>query len=387
MGGMYRRRVAQSTTLALSLLIGGSISTAVIPPSAGGVSYAESASPSQPPLSQLANRPVSEAEAERDGYFTKSISVLADGSIEHTYNMFGHTIEALDPPPGFSPRAATPSQLAAYGFPPRPTGPALQSWEEAMSAFRSFADPTFTFELTPVTDAVAQAPVYGANWSGYAATATTHNNFVAAEAAWTVPNEWACSGTNGDLSIWTGVGGAQNAPNGLLQSGVGYNLVADPQQWTAWLEYLTPTQNNGPYVLMATTGGAIPVGPGTPVFSSTYYAQSTGYAWYYLENTADGIAGHFGQPGSGSFYDGGSAEVILEESNYFNGGELTGPALGFAQFSVSNAEVENLVNLWYTFPQTAYTDNYIPNPSRNSYLAEPAGLNGATFNEYFGNCT
>lgn len=60
-------------------------------------------------------------------------SLTADG--EATYQM---------PPTGFNPLLATTTQLAEYGFPPRPTSQAqLPAWKALMAAAKNYVIPVF----------------------------------------------------------------------------------------------------------------------------------------------------------------------------------------------------------------------------------------------------
>src|ERR1700716_721635 len=68
-----------------------------------------------------------QAEVSACGYSTFSrlatSSRLAGGGSTYEYNMNGKIVRTYIPPAGFRPDSASDTQLAEYGFPPRPTDP------------------------------------------------------------------------------------------------------------------------------------------------------------------------------------------------------------------------------------------------------------------------
>lgn len=55
----------------------------------------------------------------------------------YTYNVDGSDVRQVVPPSGWSPMTATATELAAYGFPPRPTTqPGLAHWQAIMRNWR-----------------------------------------------------------------------------------------------------------------------------------------------------------------------------------------------------------------------------------------------------------
>ena len=66
-----------------------------------------------------------------------STTALAGGGFSYGYNVAGNYETHRTPPRGFEPFTATVTELAEYGFPPRPatTDPSYPQWREAMSAY------------------------------------------------------------------------------------------------------------------------------------------------------------------------------------------------------------------------------------------------------------
>jgi hypothetical protein len=133
------------------------------------------------------------------------------------------------PPRGFDPDHATPSELARYGYPPRPDDPnALAPWRMAtkpgLERVVPALLPTNRYHL-PMAAVAAEAPrdtTGSLNWSGYALRGDPGSAaFYSVLGHWTIPTAQQQFGTCSDSldysGQWVGIDGFGNEH--LLQSG------------------------------------------------------------------------------------------------------------------------------------------------------------------------
>lgn len=89
----------------------------------------------------------------KDGvYPVQKVLSLKGGGNAYVYDVAGVRTTDLVPPAGFDPLTASASQLAEYGYPPRPSGgQALKTWMMFMSKAHPAADPGYM-----ITDTAAE---------------------------------------------------------------------------------------------------------------------------------------------------------------------------------------------------------------------------------------
>ena len=314
------------------------------------------------------SKAISQDAAIQAGLVTESLTEDSDGATSYTYSVAGLAdVSVVIPPAGFSPALATDGQLQDYGFPPRPSnGPQLEAWMEAMRAARVAPAPNLTFiQGSPISRVLTtDSTVIGVNgvedthsWAGWAVSATNGNNWYDSEADWYVPSVGDATCAGDALAIWTGLGGdAMDYGTGalsLLQSGVVYNDVAGfPKVWTPFWEMLDFQQyNNPPEELYGANNVALFIAPGNKVFSTTFYSQSTGVVYFYLEDVSTGkytidkaVSSLNGSPTS-DFYNGNTAEMITEMP--------VGDSAQFTSFDTFSAFAESIGNHWWAPSQAS----------------------------------
>jgi hypothetical protein len=235
------------------------------------------------------------------GYTTFRLSALkglAGGGRGYVYDENGTEAEIMVAPRGFDPMTATASQLAEYGFPSRPSGPAGRaSWNAEMGHAHPAAAPPFLAETHARSSYTDQ---YSLNWSGYAA-GGSDGKFTEAEAYYYEPSYYPDSCSSSSAVDWAGIGGYyKNSPLGQDGTAFGVPGMAAHQAW--WELY--PINDIQPVNLTATIGYIVDasvewIRRGT----DTYYA-------FYVENTRSGA--YVALQYHTSSYDGRSAEAITE---------------------------------------------------------------------------
>lgn len=144
------------------------------------------------------------------------------------------------PPVGFNPLTASPSQLAAYGFPARPSsGASLQAWGQAMEHATQEVPPN------PVlgTENWGLDGTHNGSWGGYSDLSSNNGgvSYNEVQANWNVsaipgnssyPNtDWQSAPKVG---MWTGFGG-YNSSYGPVQAGTA-DIATSTPQYRFWTE-------------------------------------------------------------------------------------------------------------------------------------------------------
>ena len=250
--------------------------------------------------------------------------ILADGGSSTTYTFAnGVTMTSFVPPAGFSPLTASASQLAEYGFPPRPEhSSGLSNWNSAMSHATDPYVGTYDFSSQPlsVTD-INQTTHSGGNYSGFDGTGSP-GRYDGTQADFSIPtvtNTLLC--TTPYFSMWTGLGGINSAS--LLQSGMIYNLgqVSNPNvsDWTGFYELLdSANPNNPPQNIVVKDGKSWHVNTADTMFSQTTYSSAAGGTVnFYLEDESTGQFAPAMMTGVSAYYDGTTADAIVEDQSNF----------------------------------------------------------------------
>lgn len=131
---------------------------------------------------------------------------LPDGGTQYIYTVDGDQVTMNRPPVGFNPATATDTQLAFYGFPPRPTGePALDGWKQRMQTFHFAPVPNGLHETD--YDAGYIGTVYSNNWSGKRAD-SSQGSYRFAEAIYYEATVTGPPCPNDGVVEWTGLSGS-----------------------------------------------------------------------------------------------------------------------------------------------------------------------------------
>lgn len=254
---------------------------------------------------------------------------------EHMLNVAGATtIEA--PPTSFDPVTASDSELAYYGFPPRPDQimqpKAYATWARAMKASKvrvapelqetkifhgpaklaTVANPAVV-ESNPLLSMQASNTTYSYNWSGYldlsGATSYGTSSFYYVVNHFVVPVAQqafgACTGGWDWGSAWNGIDGWGSSD--VLQAGIEFDAYCSG---TTSASYYSPWYEWYPYGEVRISG--LPIAPGDDVFVEVWHTSSTqGYAYLVNQNTNQSVeVGFTAYPGYSLM--GNSAEWVVE---------------------------------------------------------------------------
>lgn len=229
---------------------------------------------------------------------------------------------SIAPPSGFNPLTASDSELANYGFPPRPdqsiSANAYATWERAMKASKERVFPVL--ELTNHFNGPNVALSKGtngtstsSNWSAYVDTTSaggygsTSFYWVAGDFVIPVATQayGACTGGWDYSSSWVGIDGWGSGD--VLQAGTESDAYCSggskSSYYSAWYEW---------YPFGSVRISSLPVAPGDDMFVEVWSTSSTqGYAYLVNYNTNQSVVIGFSAP-SGTHLIGNSAEWVVE---------------------------------------------------------------------------
>jgi hypothetical protein len=256
------------------------------------------------------------------------------------------------------PSSASPSDLRAAGYPPRPNAgtPEYADWLEVVESGATFIAPrssTGTQGQTPLRHvAPAPAPAGGTdsveasdNWSGYTISSNADASpYVGVYGAWSVPQAYGGDGTAAwaHSTMWVGIDGAPPTDD-VVQTGsehdtlsAGWLEVSSYAVWTEW------------YPLLCQVVVNFPVAPGDDLHAWTQVTDDDGapsatpsVAWFYLFDATQNLYTRVSTaiPG-GVTFNGHTAEWILERPDV--DGSLTGLAEYASPASLFNASATDL---------------------------------------------
>ncbi|MGH9081294.1 MAG: G1 family glutamic endopeptidase [Acidimicrobiales bacterium] len=257
----------------------------------------------------------------------------------------------------------------------------------AMKAWKSTPDPILSIRQVPQAAQRTQDQIplgrgdnqASDNWAGWVNTGGNNTNY-GAQADFIAPNVGApCNaGLPAVMAIWTGMGG-DGGDNNLIQSGIAVGEgLGGPTVWQAWWELVATGTGLWPPVELTDNTAALSIHPDDSIYSKTYYNPGNDSALFYLEDVTTGVAASFTATGGitgppSSYYDGTTADFILEFPHWYAGGQQ-----GFApfqQFAFVNSEAFNYSGSWATigtYPRAQVGTS----PYFNS---GPLGADGASF--------
>jgi hypothetical protein len=249
-------------------------------------------------------------------------------------NLAGATTIAA-PPQGFDPLTASDTDLAYYGFPPRPDqnidAKGFASWSKAMAASKTRIVPTLQqtnlfhgpAKLKQGAATQEANTVDSYNWSGY-----VHNNGVKSygkTSVYYIYSDYvvpvarqafgACTGSWDYGSTWVGIDGYGSAD--VLQAGIEFDAFCSGGSTAS---YYSPWYEWYPFGEVRITN--LPIAPGDDYFTEVWSTSATqGYAYLVNYNTNQAVEVGFTAP-SGTRLVGNSAEWITERPGV-NGGLAT----------------------------------------------------------------
>lgn len=235
------------------------------------------------------------------------------GGVMTTLSLNGSLIHQMTPPANWRPLQASNAELRAYGFPVRPTDPALLAhWKVVMGAWKRTAPPGMcaTNKRNGLTH-TANSP----NWAGgfNESGSPTRNEYTTSEGSWVQPGFVSSAPCDGSLgpsaySIWAGLGGWNSGR--LTQEGT--DTGTGTNDIYPWWEALDPAHPN-PEVRYA-TNIYVPA-PGDDVDAYTSY--SGGILDFFVEDLTNGtswnssFSSYKGDPAS-AYYEGTTSDFITE---------------------------------------------------------------------------
>lgn len=278
-----------------------------------------------------------------------TVKQYPDGGSSYTYRVEEGGPETLTfgkPPKGFDAVDATAEELEDFAFPPRPTEPsALKNWESMVSQFQTTAPPIACMgkvgpSLSPAEGEIEFSTLSGGrNWSGYIANAPKYpTHFVMAEAHYYQPSgtRTSCK-SNAQEASWVGLGGRNTGA--LIQAGTSVNTsngVGAFAVWKAGHSY----HNGNPKLSFE---------PGDYMGMYAAYDLAAEHVYFYLENvTTHELSPFLGENIGSNYYDGSSAEAIIERPSVKVGEEVSLlPLLNYGRMTWWNTMVQTSANIVY----------------------------------------
>jgi len=207
--------------------------------------------------------------------------------------------------------------------------------------------------------ATRNGTVTSGNWSGYAATGGS-GKFTSVSASWVQPSVNCSGDANTDSAFWVGLDGYSNSA--LEQTGTEADCVNGQAEYNDWWEVLPASET--PYYST--------LDPGDYITASVKY-NGNGTFTMSLSDSSRGWSHSTTENGSSGFQN-DSAEVIAEAP--YDGSILPLANFGYVTFQNSEADGNALAD---------YSPNEIIMTGNNDTRAQPGGLSGGTFADYWKN--
>lgn len=230
----------------------------------------------------------------------------------------GFKVTYYHPATGFDPLTATNAELAANGFPIRPTNPDnFKTWMTAMRAYKQYVVPV----MVPVPHARSQTvktagprdarSSFSPNWSGYLLNQGQYA-ITQTVGTWTDSVAQTCPG-NTYSSAWTGIGGWNTTS--LVQDGTETDTLNGTLgcyvNTYAWWEILPANQVDF---------SNLTIYQGDEIFGETSVNTSNDTAYFYIGDLTTGQSTSTTVSFSSGQYDGSTGEWVVErteESGYY----------------------------------------------------------------------
>ena len=279
----------------------------------------------------------------------------------YTYTLNGSSMTEIVPPSGWSPIAATDTELRTYHFPARPTDPAaLSVWTARFAHFKG---------VTPA--GLCTTRKYNnqstGNWAG---AINTGSGFITSSVSWTQPSFQGVCPSASAYSIWSGISSSSSSK--LMQAGTDTTQGGLNGNYAFW-EMIAPGHNNPE---MKWLGSAM--NTGDIIFAGVVYSpndnpadvyffvqdETSGGYWDIDVTSKDGAA-------TSSYWDGSVAEAISESPS---GGPLPG---GYYNLRRPNYGYNFTSPMTNSNPMSHYS-YYAVDEARNGHQIQTSNFNGGT---------
>jgi hypothetical protein len=272
------------------------------------------------------------------------------------------------PEANFEPTMATAESLALYGYPERPSNDSdLGAWTKIVDAIRP---------LTPeniCATSLGSQDIHGAlatttsrNWGGYWALGGA-GAYIGIEGDYVQPGINSATCPSGVASAWIGLGGTDPTAVKLIQMGT--DITASGVR--TWYEYLTNTANTTVYLSNFT------VSVGDHLHFYIVRLPADGYTTFSFLNLDSNVNNFVAirRTLSSSYYDGTTAEWIMERPSISSGTFTSLANYGSINWSGMNAQIPagTYVSLG---SQTVVIETM--KSSSGKVLDKPSGLTSST---------
>lgn len=246
-----------------------------------------------------------------------SVEQYPDGGKNYTYYINGIENHYYVPPADFDPITASDEELSRYCFPARPDvidEEAYLQWTDLMSNYSGTPEPEIYVELKPVeepeNDIVGRTSERPSRiWSGYESNLgnSRTTGYTQVQMDYDQPHISSTVGTCIN-SYWVGLGGRNT--DKLMQAGT---ATEGSLSHYAWYEYLSDT---GSTVSMQTIK-SLSVNAGDNIRAHiTYQPYANVFIYYIANNTTGKSASGSVTLDASTYYDGSTAEWIVERCTY-----------------------------------------------------------------------
>ncbi len=281
-----------------------------------------------------------------------------DGGKDYVYIINGIENHCLVPPEGFNPLTASDKELARYCFQPRPTEKSeLLEWENIVKHYKTTPTPKLqckasTSHIHSCSDnnlststRSSITSITSDNWSGYISNLgpAPSNTYSQIQMNYTHPT-MSSGNYNCYNSYWVGIGGFSS--NKLVQAGTATSNLGVNY---AWYQYISDSDNSHMQII---TSLVINPNDAVHVYIS-FEKENDKFTYYIANNTTGKSASGYVILDADSYYDGSSAEWIVERcKNATTGSNM---CLGnYNTITLSNCAYKFLNNpSWYAFTNSS----------------------------------
>ena len=329
------------------------------------------------------------ASAESNRCDTSSIvdQIKVPGGHDLVVEIFGDTEFTYIPvpDPSWDPLTASNSELEHFGFPPKPQGnSSLDEWAKEVSGIHISAPSdlclasTSTFELTHIAHF----------WSGYVTVPTANVEYRAVAATYHEPDIGFDACGSSFVSNWVGLGGLNefgHTSAGLIQAGTMYDPTTTKH--SLWYEYLDASSNGQPQITV-NDSRLIP-NPGVEIRVSVYYYPASQSSTFTFLNVSTGSLISFNRKNMNNYFDGSTAEVIIERPTLLVGGiqfQTTLANFGTTHFSSVYATGSNGTEGLYSWNRMKLYMTFDGTANSNSLDAVTASTSANSFDATWLSC-
>lgn len=304
----------------------------------------------------------------------------SDGGKDYVYVLDGIENHCLVPPSSFDPLNASDEELEKYCFQPRPSDKSkLNEWKNLMCSYRNTPIPklsvnnmkrTHEHSYDSTSTYASYSTRYSKIWSGYESNLGTNpaNTYSQVQMDYIQPTISSVNGTCFN-SYWVGLGGRNSGK--LVQAGT---ATQNTNTHYAWYEYLS---DNATSVTMQKIE-SLTINAGDSIHTYISFEKENNKFTYYIANNTTGCsASGYVLLNASNYYDGTTAEWIVERCS--NG---VGPYhLGeYGTITISNCKCKflNVAN-WYDLTSCSGLYKVIMS-SNQSYSGRILSTPGSPYN-------